>query len=163
MVFGKSRTIQGIVCMFLDNNLFKTIIKSTPLISIDFVIENNNKQILLGKRINRPAKGFWFVPGGRVLKDEKIKDAFTRLVKVELGIHFTYKNASFLGVYEHFYKDNFSDDDFTTHYIVLGYKIILDEDSLNLPSGQHSAYQWFDITELCKSELVHDNTKAYFE
>ncbi len=48
---------------------FKTVINSTPLISVDLVIKNNEGQILLGKRTNRPAKGFWFVPGGWVLKD----------------------------------------------------------------------------------------------
>ena len=40
----------------LDIKVFKTIVDSTPLISIDLLIANNNK-ILLGKRKNNPAKG----------------------------------------------------------------------------------------------------------
>ena len=56
----------------LPLSTFKTVIASTPLISIDLVIKNNTGRILLGKRTNRPAQGFWFVPGGRVLKDEPV-------------------------------------------------------------------------------------------
>jgi colanic acid biosynthesis protein WcaH len=43
---------------------FKTVIASTPLISIDLIVRNNQQQILLGKRLNKPAQGYWFVPGG---------------------------------------------------------------------------------------------------
>ena len=42
----------------LDNQTFKIVINSTPLISIDLLVKNNNK-ILLGKRINKPALGFF--------------------------------------------------------------------------------------------------------
>ncbi|HGU2589280.1 TPA: NUDIX domain-containing protein, partial [Escherichia coli] len=54
--------------MFLHSQDFATIVRSTPLISIDLIVENEFGEILLGKRINRPAQGYWFVPGGRVLK-----------------------------------------------------------------------------------------------
>jgi colanic acid biosynthesis protein WcaH len=50
--------------MFLEKDLFSTVIKSTPLVSIDLVVKNNRGQTLLGQRLNKPAKGFWFVPGG---------------------------------------------------------------------------------------------------
>ena len=70
----------------LPVDTFKTIIASTPLISIDLIIRNKNGDVLLGKRINRPAQGFWFVPGGRVLKDESFALAFKRLIKVELDM-----------------------------------------------------------------------------
>jgi colanic acid biosynthesis protein WcaH len=36
---------------------FKTVISSTPLISIDFVVKKSGGKVLLGKRTNRPAKG----------------------------------------------------------------------------------------------------------
>ena len=51
----------------LSNDEFKSIIKLTPLIAFDMIIEYNDN-ILLGKRINNPAKGFYFIPGGRILK-----------------------------------------------------------------------------------------------
>lgn len=52
--------------MFLSQEDFATVVRSTPLISIDLIVENERGEFLLGKRTNRPAQGFWFVPGGRV-------------------------------------------------------------------------------------------------
>jgi colanic acid biosynthesis protein WcaH len=64
--------------MFLEKDTFKTVIASTPLVSIDLVVTNQNGEALLGKRLNRPAKDFWFVPGGRILKEESLAAAFRR-------------------------------------------------------------------------------------
>ncbi|WP_313449769.1 NUDIX domain-containing protein, partial [Pseudescherichia sp.] len=65
--------------MFLSQEDFATVVRSTPLISIDLIVENARGEFLLGKRTNRPAQGFWFVPGGRVQKDEPLAQAFERL------------------------------------------------------------------------------------
>lgn len=72
--------------MFLSTQDFATVVRSTPLISIDLIVENAQGEYLLGKRTNRPAQGFWFVPGGRVQKDETLADAFARLTQAELGL-----------------------------------------------------------------------------
>ena len=86
--------------MFLDETTFKTVIASTPLISIDLVVKNTKGEYLLGYRNNRPAQGFWFVPGGRILKDETMDDAFIRLCKDELGVALMRQQAFFLGPFE---------------------------------------------------------------
>ncbi|ELL8702496.1 GDP-mannose mannosyl hydrolase, partial [Escherichia coli] len=54
--------------MFLRQEDFATVVRSTPLVSLDFIAENSRGEFLLGKRTNRPAQGYWFVPGGRVQK-----------------------------------------------------------------------------------------------
>ena len=146
----------------LDEQVFKTIIASTPLVSIDLIVQHSNGQVLLGKRTNRPAKGYWFVPGGRIYKDETFDQAFRRLTKLELGQEHPLTLARFIGPYQHLYTDNFSGTDFSTHYVVLGYELKLDIDLLSLPSEQHNHYQWWDVSELLKSNQVHNNTKAYF-
>ncbi|WMN87519.1 GDP-mannose mannosyl hydrolase [Vibrio parahaemolyticus] len=146
----------------LDEKTFKMVVASTPLVSIDFIIRNSKGQILLGQRTNRPAQGFWFVPGGRICKDETFEQAFQRLTKAELGEGYSLKQAQFLGSYQHFYKDNFSEDDFSTHYVVLGYELELDIELSSLPDEQHNHYQWWEVESLFASEQVHINTKAYF-
>src|SRR5687767_7562775 len=45
--------------MRLDDDKFLKIIEATPLVSIDLIIRNAQGQVLLGKRLNRPAQGFW--------------------------------------------------------------------------------------------------------
>ncbi len=148
--------------MFLDKETFRTVVRSAPLVSIDLVVINSQGQVLLGQRTNRPAQGFWFVPGGRILKNEAMAAAFLRLSKAELGLASELGDAEFLGVYEHFYTDNFSGTDFSTHYVVLGYRLVHDLDLNSLPDAQHHSYRWFDVAELLASDQVHDNTKAYF-
>ncbi|WP_102433536.1 GDP-mannose mannosyl hydrolase [Vibrio sp. 10N.286.55.E12] len=139
---------------------FKTVIESTPLISIDLIVRNEKDQILLGKRTNRPAQGYWFVPGGRVLKDESFEYAFRRLIKVELGL--TEVVTNFKGIYQHFYNDNFSEDSFSTHYVVLAYAVTFTGELTSLPIEQHSAYQWFYESELLLNEQVHLHSKWYY-
>ncbi|POG24550.1 GDP-mannose mannosyl hydrolase [Aeromonas bestiarum] len=146
----------------LDLPLFKTIVAHTPLVSLDLIVLNRDGKVLLGQRLNRPAQGYWFVPGGRIRKDEPFNAAFLRLTSEELGVNVSLTSACFLGAYQHFYPDNFSGCDFSTHYVVLGYQLILDESAMELPIDQHDAYRWFDIAELLTARDVHQHTKDYF-
>ncbi|WP_441546131.1 GDP-mannose mannosyl hydrolase [Citrobacter freundii] len=146
----------------LAPELFRTIVEHTPLISIDLIIRNNEGQTLLGQRLNRPAQGYWFVPGGRIFKDESFVEAFRRITLQELGVQLNFDDAVLLGIYEHLYNDNFFGTDFSTHYIVHGYEIILQPQQLNLPFAQHNYFKWFNVDALLTNALVHQNTKNYF-
>ncbi len=148
--------------MFLSQEDFATVVRATPLISLDLVVENLAGEYLLGLRTNRPAQGFWFVPGGRVQKDETLADAFARLTEAELGQRFTLADGEFYGVWQHFYDDNFSGQDFSTHYIVLGFRLRVDDRQLTLPTEQHQDYCWLTPEALLKRDDVHDNSRAYF-
>ena len=129
---------------------FKQVIKNTPLISIDLIIENPEGEILLGWRNNAPAKGYWFVPGGRILKDEHFEDAFKRIVKTETGTDFSREESDFLGIYEHIYPNEnaLGDNSFGTHYIVIAYRIKLTESLENLPNEQHTDYWWASLDDV---------------
>lgn len=146
---------------WLPAETFRTVVASTPLVSIDLIVEDREGRILLGKRHNRPAQGFWFVPGGRILKDERVDAAFRRLTRDELGCAFKRAQASFQGVYEHLYADSVFGEAPSTHYVVLGYRLRVKPDSLHLPNEQHSDYRWWDVGEASRSRLVHPNTQAY--
>jgi colanic acid biosynthesis protein WcaH len=145
----------------LSEELFKSVVASTPLVSIDLLVRDAQANILLGKRINRPAKDFWFVPGGRVLKDETIEQAFNRLLEAELGMDET--SACFKGIYQHFYEDNFSEENFTTHYIVMAYEVVFTADMALLPFAQHHDYRWFSKKDLLNHDEVHMHTKWYLQ
>jgi colanic acid biosynthesis protein WcaH len=151
--------------MWLSNELFRSVVASTPLISIDMAVQNFHGEILLGQRLNRPAKGDWFVPGGRILKNETLDAAFNRLTRCELGTSFRRSDARLLGVYEHFYTDSVfgeSGEHPDTHYLVLAYQLVLTEDeTLEPPHAQHDSYRWWSLNEAQASEHVHNNTRAY--
>ena len=149
--------------MWLSDETFKSVIQHTPLISIDLIVRNEQGKVLLGKRVNAPAKGYWFVPGGRVRKNETLDDAFVRLVKEELGIEsgITRADAKFLGVFEHFYDDCVFGNDVSTHYIVLGYLIELSKNNICInKSSQHLEFSWFN--ENIDNPIIHNITKKYF-
>ncbi|EPV8684695.1 GDP-mannose mannosyl hydrolase [Enterobacter hormaechei] len=148
--------------MRLEMSLFKTIVANTPLISIDLIIFDKTGKALLGQRHNRPAQNCWFVPGGRIFKDESFEDAFKRITEEELGVKLFLSDAEFYGVYEHFYDDNFSGEEFSTHYVVHAYRLTLNPEMLILPQIQHSDYQWFNHDSLLSNQAVHQFTKNYF-
>ena len=142
----------------LDDITFKTIIDSAPLISIDILLKKDGK-VLLGKRVNKPAQGYFFSMGGRVNKNEAIANAMARIAKNELNIELKYI-PKFIGVFEHFYNDSIYDN-VSTHYVNLAYEYEVEEIP-NLPTKQHSEYRWFTIDELLQSVQVHKYVKDYF-
>jgi colanic acid biosynthesis protein WcaH len=149
--------------MFLDESTFKKVISSAPLISIDILVKNSKNQYLLGLRNNRPAQGYWFVPGGRVRKGESLDSAFVRLTKEELGVIIERSDGQFLGPYEHFYGDYVFGEEHSTHYIVLAYTLRLDIALSTLPNSQHCEYRWFSHEEVSKRDDVHVHTKWYLD
>ncbi len=50
---------------------FATVVRSTPLAPLDFIVENSRGEFLLGKRTNRPAQGYRFVPEGACRKTKR--------------------------------------------------------------------------------------------
>ena len=156
--------------MFLSKSDFSKVVGSTPLISIDLIILKDRK-LLVGKRTNPPAKNFFFVPGGRILKSELKNDALKRILKNELSMDIKINHErfiKFLGIYEHFYQDNFLDNkDFSTHYVVLAYVIpykILKKIKKKILIEQHSELIWIDINNFnSNTNHIHSNTLEYLK
>ena len=146
----------------LPRDQFLKLVELGPLVSIDLVIRDDRRRMLLGARENRPAHGYWFVPGGRVGKNERVHAAFNRICEAELGRTLPVSSARFLGVYEHFYEENFAGaPGFGTHYIVLAYAIDCAPEDFYLPHDQHSAYGWLYDAEILTRPDVHPYCRAY--
>jgi colanic acid biosynthesis protein WcaH len=153
----------------LDKKQFLEVIDRTPLVSIDLVIRDNENKILLGRRVNEPAKGKWFVPGGRIEKGEDINDAFKRISKAEIGIEYSRREARLIGAFTHLYDTNvFLEDNISTHYVALAYELQLPERIEVSKREQHSEYNWFAIEDAdpdvsYKADPdVHEYVLAYF-
>ena len=146
----------------LSASEFAEVVRLTPLISIDLIVRNSKGDALLGVRNNEPAKGFYFVPGGRILKNERIADAFHCIILNETGVSADISQSTFKGVFEHIYDSNFANrTDFGTHYVALAYQITQPVDDVR-PDSQHSAFEWWDSEQIRTSRIVHENTRAYF-
>jgi len=150
--------LKGREAGYIEGDLFKNVIANTPLVSVDLIVRNEGR-VLLGRRVNRPAQGYWFTLGGRVYKNELISSAIKRIAKTELGIELT-SRPKFIGVFEHLYEDAVFDD-VSTHYLNLGYEVEISGLEA-LPREQHDDYRWFTPQELVQSGDVHACVKEYF-
>ena len=108
----------------LSREDFLQLVRNAPLVSIDLIVRDAQGRVLLGLRNNRPAQGWWFVPGGIVRKGERLEQAFRRISEAELGSVHELSAARSLGHYEHLYDDNFAGEPgFGTHYVVLAWEL----------------------------------------
>jgi colanic acid biosynthesis protein WcaH len=148
---------------FLSREDFLSVVNHAPLVSIDLIVSNAAGEVLLGERVNAPAQGFWFVPGGRILKNEALRSAFARITQAELGQAFAFEDAVWHGAWDHFYDDNFAGAaGIGTHYVVLAFRLDLGGRELQLPDAQHSRYRWQAPASAVADASVHLNTRAYF-
>lgn len=142
---------------------FLEIVDSTPLVSIDIILKNASGEVLLGHRTNRPAQGYWFVPGGRIRKNETLRAALARISLVELGFEIAIEHTRLLGAYDHIYEDNFHGvAGINTHYVALAHEFELPKGQMVDSDSQHSEVKWWAVSDILISEDVHQNTKAYF-
>lgn len=72
--------------MFIDQDLYLKIREVMPTTCVDLVVTNPNNEYLLLHRKEEPAKGLWWIPGGRIHKNESWRDAAYRKSMEELGV-----------------------------------------------------------------------------
>lgn len=174
-------TAPGAAASWLPLPRFAQVVADAPLVAVDLVVVQGsgaNRQVLLGYRNNRPAKGFWFVPGGRIHKGEALQAALARTLQAELGLsQASLQQAggklAWLGVYQHFYADSFVDAGLPTHYVVLAHVLTWPQgEPLPLPlpdaevaqtaqAAQHARWQWWPVEEALHSTEVHTHTRDY--
>jgi len=143
---------------------FRRAVEMLPLVSIDLLLRDADGRYLTGLRTNPPARGAWFVPGGRIRKNESLRDALARIAREELGLPIEADAWTPRGVYEHFYGTNFAGEaGRSTHYVVLAYEAELSLDTASLPQRQHQGYRWLPAQEIAADPGVHPYTQAYFK
>lgn len=149
---------------------FQQAVAALPLVSVDWVLTNPAGELLVGQRLNAPASGSWFTPGGRIRKGESLAAALRRVAAEELGLANEHAGAiaqrgELLGAWDHFYPDAAFSPTVPTHYVNLPYSVCLSETelkTLNLPVGeQHGRWQWITLQEA--TSLVHPYVKPYVD
>jgi colanic acid biosynthesis protein WcaH len=148
---------------FVPPAQFRTIVQYAPLVSLDLVIADEGGHVLVGSRRNEPARGTYFVPGGIIRKNEKLDDAFARILAVETGLTLPRRDARHLGLYEHFYDANrFEEPGYGTHYVVNAYRIDLPSRPQIRLDDQHGDIRWMLPQDILAASEIHENTRAYF-
>ena len=123
--------------MYLSKKDYKKIASQFPILCVDGIIAWKGK-FLLVKRKNEPMAHEWWVPGGRVLKDELLEVAFRRKMKEETGLDV--RVVARLGCYEEIYeKSDIPGSKHTVSVVFVG--IPIEEPIIKLDE-QSSEYQW---------------------
>ncbi len=151
---------------FLEREVFLCVAENAPLVSIDLIITRmGGKEVLLGKRRNPPAEGWWFVPGGRIRKGESHAEAFRRITASEVGKELPFEQAKMLGSWAHLYPEEAFRGQKAKgiHYVTLGYQIEYNVPPTALPKEQHENFRWFTLKEALTSPKVHKYTRLYLE
>tara|TARA_E500000178_G_C17017483_1_gene753755 strand:+ start:1122 stop:1574 length:453 start_codon:yes stop_codon:yes gene_type:complete len=144
--------------MFIDEKLYAKIIHSIPVVTVDLVIFNLEKnKVLLFKRNNEPLKDNYYTPGGRVNKNETLNNAIIRKSKEELGIDIEINNLQYCGMMEEFFETTkFEKVSNGTHHINILYKFTLNNiDNIKL-DNQHNEFKWFDIKDTNLHHYIKD-------
>jgi len=79
------------------------IVDKMPILCMDCIVVYAGKYLLV-KRKNRPLKGVYWLPGGRVFKNETLEEAAVRKMKEEIGVHV--KIIKLAGFHEFLYEEN---------------------------------------------------------
>ena len=147
---------------------FQQAVAALPLVSVDWVLTNPAGELLVGQRLNAPARGAWFTPGGRIRKGEPLAAALRRVAAEELGLADEPAGALAqrgepMGAWDHFYPDAAFSLTMPTHYVNLPYAANLSEaevNALGLPVGeQHGHWQWLPLAQA--ADTVHEHVKPY--
>ncbi len=120
--------------MIIPSEEYKNFLTKMPIICVDCFVVNDQGEYLLVKRRNEPLKGEYWVPGGRLHKNEKLVDAVHRKMLEEIGVDVEIiKNVGF---YEEFFENTEQNAEGGVHsisivYLVkpISYEIKLDDQS----------------------------------
>jgi colanic acid biosynthesis protein WcaH len=111
-----------------------------PQVCVEVVLDTE-AGILLAKRTNKPAKGEWFWPGGRLYKGEKLEAAARRVAREELGIGVTVEKH--LGVYAHFWETSAVAGEASRHTVNIVFRVTPAEPEFEIElDEQHEVYQF---------------------
>src|SRR3989344_1353318 len=124
----------------IPKKLYSQILEHMPIPCIDFVLYHQGK-VLLMYRTKEPAKGRWWVQGGRIFKHEQLEEALQRLARREIGSEG--KIIKKLGVYEYHSDKAALGVKTGTHSIVVVYLVKPIKNNFAVSMDEtHSKYRW---------------------
>ncbi len=124
----------------IPEKIYRVIHRSLPIVCTDIIVSDGRGRFLLVKRKNKPEKGRWWFPGGRILKNETLKEAAIRKLKEETGLK--PKKIKSMGSYEYFSETGYFPGT-NTHAIAFPFLVEVSPAGVRIDS-QSSDWKWFD-------------------
>lgn len=121
--------------LLIPDEKYKEIISLIPIVCVDIAIEYNGK-ILLVRRRDEPMAGHYWLPGGRLHKNETLENCALRKAIEETGLYCQ------LGPCIHYSSTIFD----TVHSVNFVYLLTANSDKVKLDDTS-VGYKWVDRTE----------------
>ncbi len=118
---------------FISSVLFNQIVSLLPIVSVEAIIVVDGALLFL-KRSNKPVKGEWWFPGGRIRKGESLEDALSRKIREETGLEIS--DYKLVNVYSRVFPER--------HDITIAY-ICNCKNSKVVLNCEHSEYAFFKV------------------
>lgn len=147
-------------------DVFRSTVRYFPTVSVNIIVQRPDGAVLFLKRLNNPAKGKWWVPGGRILNGERIADAMLSLLKDETGL-----TGELVAVSPEYLEELWETDEFTeedrklypkdtpyVHYLATAGLVHVRTDAVPVLDAQSGTFEWFK-----KIPEQHPYLRAYFE
>ena len=121
--------------------------KISPLPVALIALQNQN-QILMIKRENRPYQNYYGLIGGRILHDETYKEASIRLIQKKSGI----TDIEFIKLCE-IVSEQVKENNQTQHSFILFFTQLKTEDK-QFHETKYGKLKWIDLNELEKHKII---------
>jgi colanic acid biosynthesis protein WcaH len=134
--------------MFIEDAIYKDILKNIVVETVDVLVINRIWQVLLWLRNNQPLQNIYYIPWWRREKNEKLLDAVKRKMIEELWIDIDLKKLIFLWIYDDIFENSMFED-VSSHYSPITYVYHLDESEQNniRIDAQHSDLKFFNLND----------------
>ena len=126
--------------MILPEDDYKKILSTVPIVCVDCLVMNEQKEFLLVKRKNQPLKDEYWVPGGRVHKNEKLASSVHRKMRDEIGVEV--EIVRLLGFFEEIFLETKQNAQGGVHSISFLYEVKPMDGIIKL-DHQSADWGWF--------------------
>lgn len=135
--------------VMIAKETFQNILRLLPILTVDVLPFNQDfSEVLLFKRVNRPAKNEYFSPGGRLLKNEEVLEGARRQCKRELGLEIEKEDLLPGGVIDEIWEESaFEGVNYHSVNIFFGYVLSAAQFSCLTLDEQHEEYKWFSVSD----------------
>jgi ADP-ribose pyrophosphatase YjhB (NUDIX family) len=131
---------------------FHQYLNSKPCVAV--ILENDQQQVLLGKRKINPHAGTWDLPGGFVDLEENFEQASVRELKEELDITVSADDLHFWGSY----IDRYEYMEVNYHLISVVYSLAYDNQKIR-PADDLLIADWFGEQAIPWNQIAFESMK----
>jgi ADP-ribose pyrophosphatase YjhB (NUDIX family) len=125
--------------MFIPGDLYKKILLAMPIVCVDLLVLDQAERVLLVKRKNEPAKGQWWVPGGRVHMGETRLAAAVRKLREECGLTADEQSLAEIATEDLILPDGQGG---ISHAVATVYRVEVGKNPKVVLDGQSDGYEW---------------------